>query len=163
MNLIELEDGIMKRREFCKVMGTLSVTGLGFDALGAIADVKRVPRRTLGGTGVEVSVLALGGVIGMQLPPSRDHDPSALAEQALNLGITYFDTAPSYNNGQSETNYGPVVAQRRGELFLATKTGDRSYDGTRRSIEQSLRRLRTDHVDLLQIHGVSDRDDIVAW
>ncbi len=163
MNLIELEDGIMKRREFCKVMGTLSVAGLGFDALGAIADVKRVPRRTLGGTGVEVSVLALGGVIGMQLPPSRDHDPSALAEQALNLGITYFDTAPSYNNGQSETNYGPVVAQRRGELFLATKTGDRSYDGTRRSIEQSLRRLRTDHVDLLQIHGVSDRDDIVAW
>ena len=99
----------------------------------------------------------------MQLPPSKDHDPSAIAEQALNLGITYFDTAPSYNIGQSETNYGPVVAQRRGELFLATKTGDRSYDGTRRSIEQSLRRLRTDHVDLLQIHGVSDRDDLVAW
>jgi len=163
MNLIELEEGIMKRREFCKVMGTLSVAGLGFDALGAIADVKRVPRRTLGGTGVEVSILALGGVIGMQLPPSRDHDPSALAEEALNLGITYFDSAPSYNNGQSETNYGPVVARRRGELFLATKTGDRSYDGTRRSIEQSLRRLRTDHVDLLQIHGVSDRDDMVAW
>ena len=79
------------------------------------------------------------------------------------MGITYFDTAPSYNNGQSETNYGPVVARRRGELFLATKTGDRSYDGTRRSIEQSLRRLRTDHVDLLQIHGVSDRDDLEAW
>jgi uncharacterized protein len=163
MNLIELEEGIMKRREFCKVMGTLSVAGLGLDARGAIGIAKRVPRRPLGRTGVEVSILALGGVIGMQLPPSRDHDPGALAEEALNLGITYFDTAPSYNNGQSETNYGPVVAHRRGELFLATKTGDRSYDGTRRSIEQSLRRLRTDHVDLLQIHGVSDRDDIVAW
>ncbi len=72
-----------------------------------------VPRRQLGATGVEVSVLALGGVIGMQLPPSRDHDPAALAEQALNLGITYFDTAPSYNNGQSETNYGQVLAHRR--------------------------------------------------
>ncbi len=81
----------------------------------------------------------------------------------LNLGITYFDTAPSYNNGQSETNYGSVVGRRRGELFLATKTGDRSYDGTLRSIEQSLRRLRTDHVDLLQIHGVSEGDDLAAW
>jgi len=163
LNLIELEDGIMKRREFFKVMGTLSVAGLSLDARGAIGQARLVPRRRLGQTGVEVSVLALGGVIGMQLPPSRDHDPSALAEQALNLGITYFDTAPSYNNGQSETNYGPVVARRRGELFLATKTGDRSYDGTRRSIEASLRRLRTDHVDLLQIHGVSDRDDVMAW
>ncbi len=153
----------MKRREFVRAMGALSVTGLGLDARGAIGDAKRVPRRPLGGTGVEVSVLALGGVIGMQLPPTRDHDPGALAEQALDLGITYFDTAPSYNNGQSETNYGQVLARRRGEVFLATKTGDRSHDGTRRSIEQSLKRLRTDHVDLLQIHGVSDRDDVAAW
>jgi len=95
LNLIELEDGIMKRREFFKVMGTLSVAGLGLDARGAIGDAKRVHRRPLGGTGVDVSVLALGGVIGMQLPPSRDHDPSTLSEQALNLGITYFATAPS--------------------------------------------------------------------
>jgi aryl-alcohol dehydrogenase-like predicted oxidoreductase len=153
----------MKRREFVKTVGALSVAGLGLDVRGAIDDAKRVPRRPLGGTGVEVSVLALGGVIGMQLPPSPDHDPCALAEQALDLGITYFDTAPSYNSGQSETNYGPVVARRRSEVFLATKTGDRSYDGTRRSIEQSLKRLRTDHVDLLQIHGVSDRDDLAAW
>src|SRR3954447_3599421 len=153
----------MKRREFVNAMGALSVAGLGLEARGAIGDAKRVPRRPLGGTGVEVSVLALGGVIGMQLPPSRDHDPSALAEQALDLGITYFDTAPSYNNGQSETNYGHVLARRRGEVFLATKTGDRSRDGTLRSIERSLERLRTDRVDLLQIHGVSDRDDLAAW
>ena len=131
----------MKRREFVKVMGALSVASPTPPRRGAINDAKGVPRRSLGSTGVDVSVLALGGVIGMQLPPSRDHDPSGLAEQCLNLGITYFDTAPSYNNGQSETNYGPVIAHRRGELFLATKTGDRSYDGTRRSIEQSLRRL----------------------
>jgi aryl-alcohol dehydrogenase-like predicted oxidoreductase len=153
----------MQRREFVKAMGALSIAGLGLDARNAIGDVQRMPRRPLGATGVEVSVLALGGVIGMQLPPSRDHDPGALAEQALDLGITYFDTAPSYNNGQSETNYGPVLARRRGEVFLATKTGDRTYDGTRRSIEQSLKRLRTDHVDLLQIHGVSDRDHVDAW
>jgi aryl-alcohol dehydrogenase-like predicted oxidoreductase len=153
----------MKRREFVKGMAAVSVAALGFEARGAIGDMKRVPRRPLGGTGVEVSVLALGGVIGMQLPPSRNHDPSALADQALDLGITYFDTAPSYNNGQSEANYGQVLARRRGGVFLATKTGDRTYNGTRRSFEQSLKRLRTDHVDLLQIHGVSNRDDLGAW
>jgi aryl-alcohol dehydrogenase-like predicted oxidoreductase len=123
----------------------------------------KLPRRLLGKTGVEVSALALGGVIGMQLPPSPDHDPAALAETALDLGITYFDTAPSYNNGQSETNYGQVLARRRKEVFLATKTGDRTHDGTLRSIEESLKRLRTDRVDLIQIHGISANEDLDAW
>jgi aryl-alcohol dehydrogenase-like predicted oxidoreductase len=122
-----------------------------------------LPRRALGKTGVEVSALALGGVIGMQLPPSKDHDPVAIAEKALELGITYFDTAPSYNNGQSETNYGKVLVHRRGEVFLACKTGDRTYDGTLRSVERSLKRLQTDHVDLLQIHGAHARDDLASW
>jgi aryl-alcohol dehydrogenase-like predicted oxidoreductase len=105
----------------------------------------------------------LGGVIGMQLPPSDTHDPAAIAETALDLGITYFDTAPGYNKGQSETNYGQVLARRRKEVFLACKTGDRSYDGTMRSVEESLKRLRTDHFDLLQIHGVTAQDDPVTW
>ena len=124
---------------------------------------ERFPQRPLGKTGVEVSALALGGVIGMQLPPSAGHDPGAIAEAALNLGVTYFDTAPSYNNGQSETNYGQVLARRRQEVFLATKTGDRTHDGTLRSIEQSLNRLQTDHLDLIQIHGISPTEDLDAW
>jgi aryl-alcohol dehydrogenase-like predicted oxidoreductase len=99
----------------------------------------------------------------MQLPPSKDHDPAAIADTALDLGITYFDTAPSYNNGQSEINYGQVLARRRKEVFLACKTGDRSYDGTMQSVEQSLKRLRTDNLDLLQIHGVSSGEDLPAW
>jgi len=56
-----------------------------------------------------------------------------------------------------------VLAHRRKEVFLACKTGDRSYDGTMQSVEQSLKRLRTDHLDLLQIHGVSSREDLPAW
>ncbi len=108
-------------------------------------------------------MLALGGVIGMQLPPSAEHDPTALAEAALDLGITYFDTAPAYNNGQSEKNYGPVLARRRREVFLATKTGDRTHDGTLRSVEASLKRLQTDRLDLIQIHGVSATEDLDAW
>ena len=157
----------MRRREFIKAV---AVVGLGSRVTAAegqsnsTATVQpAISRHTLGKTGVEVSILALGGVIGMQLPPSDKHDPAAIADAALDLGITYFDTAPAYNNGQSETNYGQVLARRRKEVFLACKTGDRSYDGTMRSVEQSLKRLRTDHLDLLQIHGVSAKDDPQAW
>ena len=159
----------MNRREFLKSVTAVCAVGsqtpalVAADAPSSGSASAKLPRRPLGKTGVEVTALALGGVIGMQLPPSADHDPSALAETALDLGITYFDTAPSYNNGQSETNYGPVLARRRKEVFLATKTGDRTHDGTLRSIEQSLKRLRTDRVDLIQIHGISPTEDLDAW
>jgi aryl-alcohol dehydrogenase-like predicted oxidoreductase len=161
----------MDRREFLGTMAAVVATGLGCKQPIQGATLNKpekseevvIPKRVLGKTGVNVTILALGGVIGMQLPPSKDHDPAAIAEKALDLGITYFDTAPSYNNGQSETNYGQVLARRRKEVFLACKTGDRSYDGTMRSVEQSLKRLRTDNLDLLQIHGVSSREDVPAW
>ena len=158
------------RREFIKATVAIGVGGLtplarASEVQGVSAGAARpaLPRQALGKTGVEVSILALGGVIGMQRPPAEDHDPVAIAETALDLGITYFDTAPSYNSGQSESNYGQVLARRRDEVFLACKTGDRSYDGTMRSVEQSLRRLRTDHLDLLQIHGVSAGEDPSGW
>ncbi|MHC4557714.1 MAG: aldo/keto reductase [Planctomycetota bacterium] len=161
----------MNRREFLGTIATTIVAGIGCtQPIDGIAHNKSgrlketvIPKRVLGKTGVEVSILALGGVIGMQLPPSKEHDPAAIAEKALNSGITYFDTAPSYNNGQSETNYGQVLSYRRKEVFLACKTGDRSYDGTMKSVEQSLKRLCTDHLDLLQIHGVTSREDMPAW
>jgi aryl-alcohol dehydrogenase-like predicted oxidoreductase len=86
-----------------------------------------------------------------------------LAEAALNAGINYFDTAAAYNDGQSERNYGEVLATRRKEVFLATKTGDRSYDGALRGVEASLKRLRIDRVDLLQVHGVSAKEDFAGW
>jgi len=161
----------MDRREFLGTMAAVVATGIGCKQplpgveSNASGNSKEsvIPKRVLGKTGEHVSMLALGGVIGMQLPPSENHDPVAIAEKALGLGITYFDTAPSYNNGQSESNYGHVLIRRRKEVFLACKTGDRSYDGTMRSIEQSLKRLRTDHLDLLQIHGVSSKEDLPAW
>jgi len=160
----------LSRREFLKsftaacAVTQSAATLAADDALSSVArGGATLPQRPLGKTGVQVSALALGGVIGMQLPPSADHDPMAIAETALNLGVTYFDTAPSYNNGQSETNYGHVLARRRKEVFLATKTGDRTHDGTLRSVEQSLKRLQTDHVDLIQIHGISPSEDLDAW
>ncbi|MHC4541449.1 MAG: aldo/keto reductase, partial [Planctomycetota bacterium] len=97
----------MRRREFIKAMAGAAIVGLHSGCAAqqqkhvATTEEHAIPRRPLGKTGVHVSILALGGVIGMQLPPSDDHDPAAIAETALELGINYFDTAPSYNNGQS--------------------------------------------------------------
>jgi len=157
--------GSMKRREFIKVTAITAVGGLTSRAIGmkSAGEPKTMPKRLLGKTGVEVSILALGGVIGMQQPPSEQHDPVAIAETALNLGITYFDTSPAYNNGQSETSFGHVLARRRKEVFLACKSQNRSYDGTMLLVEQSLKRLQTDHFDLLQLHGVTTKDDPAAW
>ena len=162
----------MKRRAFIKTVAAAGVIGLDLGSGGAKTVARLVqprtpapdfPKRPLGKTGVEVTILALGGVIGMQKPPSKDLDPAAMADMALDLGLAYFDTAPSYNNGQSEANFGRVLARRRNEVFLTTKTTDRTYDGAMKSVEQSLKRLQTDHVDLLQIHGMSLTDDPGAW
>ena len=94
---------------------------------------------------------------------SDKFDPVELAHAALDAGMRYFDSAPSYGNGQSERNYGEVLEHRRKEVFLAAKTGQRTYDGAMREFEESLKRLRTDHVDLLQIHGARVDEDLAAW
>ena len=122
-----------------------------------------IPRRVLGKTGVKVSALILGGVVAMKQAPTAKFHPAELADTALNAGINYFDTAPSYGNGQSERNYGEVLETRRNEVFLATKTGNRSYDGAMQGVEASLKRLRTDRLDLLQIHGVKAKEDFAKW
>lgn len=166
MKPVENDPLFLNRRQFLQSIGVACAVAGPTAAMAAEvtpASSAKLPQRALGKTGVQVSALALGGVIGMQLPPSANHDPMAIAETALNLGVTYFDTAPAYNDGQSEKNYGNVLARRRKEVFLATKTGDRTYDGTLRSIEQSLKHLQTDHVDLIQIHGISPTEDLDAW
>jgi uncharacterized protein len=151
----------MDRREF---LTSVAASGLAFLPADAADAMKAsLPARPLGKTGVEVTVLGLGGFTGMKEPRSASFDPAALAEAAIDAGVRYLDTAPAYNDGQSERNYGEVLARRRGEVFLATKTGERSYDGAMRGVEASLKRLRTDHVDLLQIHGTLAGEDLAAW
>jgi aryl-alcohol dehydrogenase-like predicted oxidoreductase len=161
----------MDRREF---LGTLAAAvAAGTTRLHAGFEIKpeeqqkskkqAVPRRILGETGVKVSVLILGGFVAMKEAPTAKFHPAELAVGALDSGINYFDTAPSYGGGQSESNFGEVLATRRKEVFLATKTGNRSYDGALRDVEASLKRLRTDRLDLLQIHGVGASEDFVKW
>jgi aryl-alcohol dehydrogenase-like predicted oxidoreductase len=159
----------MNRREFIRsstaavaLVGAGVRTGIAGES-GPLSAKSTIPRRTLGKTGEKITVLILGGVAAMKDPPTASFHPAQLAEAALNAGINYFDTAAAYGDGQSERNYGEVLATRRKEVFLATKTGDRSYDGALRGVEASLKRLRTDHVDLLQVHGVSAKEDFARW
>ena len=161
----------MDRRGFMRVLVAAATAG----ATGACASVggeseqqqrpkkAAIPRRVLGKTGVKVSVLILGGVVAMKEAPTEKFHPAELANAALEAGINYFDTAPAYGGGQSERNYGEVLATRRKEVFLATKTGNRSYDGAMREVEASLKRLHTDRLDILQIHGVRAKEDFAKW
>jgi len=80
--------------------------------------------------------------------------------RALDLGITYLDTAYAYGDGKSETRVGKVMATRRKGVFLATKIPDRSRDDFLRRLEGSLKRLQTDHVDLVHIHSLGHADDL---
>ncbi|MBW4618967.1 MAG: aldo/keto reductase [Cyanosarcina radialis HA8281-LM2] len=118
-----------------------------------------MPERLLGNTGVRVPILGLGGA--GQTPLSWDNaQPEAVAmiEKALELGIRYFDTAASY--GPSEDYLGQVLPPHRQQIFLATKTAARDRDGAWRELESSLKRLRTDYLDLWQLHHVSFDSDI---
>jgi aryl-alcohol dehydrogenase-like predicted oxidoreductase len=119
--------------------------------------------RTLGRTGLEASRLGYGGApLGLAWYLSKD-DPSDAAtkrryaeavERAVGLGVTYFDTAPGYGDGRSEALLGELLGAHRDRVILATKGPWRgSADELERSLEASLRRLRTDRVDVLQFHG----------
>lgn len=111
----------------------------------------QMPMRPFGKTGQKVSILALGSA---ELP-SGDATVKALNEM-IDGGVNYFDTAPSYMGGNSEITIGQVLKTRRKEVFLATKTLGRTADAAYREVQESLKRLQTDHVDLLQIHSVND-------
>lgn len=79
-------------------------------------------------------------------------------ELALARGVNHVDVAPSY--GDAEENLGPLLAERRDELFVGCKTQRRNPEGVRAQLEDSLRRLRTDHLDLYQLHAVTSVDDL---
>lgn len=115
----------------------------------------KMPQRVLGRTGVSLPILGLGGSASpLSRPPKEEEDKSiAIIERAFELGIRYFDTAANY--GPSEQRLGKVLPPYRKEVFLATKSNVRDRDGAWRELEQSLKRLKTDYLDLWQLHSVS--------
>jgi uncharacterized protein len=152
---VKLKDGI-SRREFLE-RGSAAV---GAAAIVGRENVQRLPHRTLGRTGASVSILAFG--CGSRFLAYPEEQASAVLERAIALGIDYFDTAVDYGDGESERRVGRVMATRRRDVFLATKVPPRARtrDGALREVEASLKRLRTDRLDLLHLHGLTDQADL---
>ena len=149
----------ISRREFIEI-GTAAGTSLLLlkDLAGARA-TESLPSRTLGRTGAKVSILAFG--CGSRFLMYKDEDSAiGILNHAIDLGITYLDTAYAYGDGESETRVGRVMASRRKEVWLATKIPDRTRDGFLRRLEGSLKRLQTDHVDLVHIHSLGHAEDL---
>jgi len=128
---------------------------------GRLKAAESIPRRKLGKTGEEISILSLGGEATIE-QVERQQEAVEIINQALDYGINYIDTAPSYGGGDSEINFGQVMAERREEVFLASKTHERGYDGTMWLIEESLERLQTDYLDLYQLHNIRTEQDLNA-
>jgi len=116
---------------------------------GCIRD--RIPKRPLGKTGYQVTIYGLGGLFTTSMHDRHD-EAVEIVNRAIDLGINYIDTSALYGNGASELNIGTVMRERRDEVFLASKSHDYTYDGTMALVEQSLRRLQTDYLDLYQHH-----------
>jgi predicted aldo/keto reductase-like oxidoreductase len=143
----------LSRRRFIE-----TATAAGTLAAHASAQTK-MPTRILGKTGQRVSVVAFGS--GSRWLAYKDEAKAHEAmTKALDLGVTYIDTAYAYGNGQSETWVGNLLGERRKQIFLATKVSARPGDEAMRIIEGSLKRLKTDHVDLLHIHSLLGPDDL---
>lgn len=115
-----------------------------------------LPTRILGRTGVRVSIIGLGGSF-LIAQANRAEEAEMLIEKAVEEGVNYIDTAPTY--GSSEVNIGRAMPRLRKKVFLAGKSIDRTYDGTMRLFEKSLKRLQTDYLDLLQLHGFHQWSD----
>ena len=168
-----MKENNVSRRDFVKTLGVVgvgSVVGAG-QALAqsnapataaAPASVKpvKIPTRTFGRTGVPVSMLALGGIFDIE-------SNQFVLKQALDWGVTYWDTAAGYNGGKSEGGIGLYLEknpQARRDIFLVTK-----YDGggLTPALNQSLERLKTDYIDLYFLHGLDNtaklNDEMKAW
>ena len=167
------KNGKYSRREFMKTAGA---TGLGSaliplsnlkQAHGSdsteVADQMIVPMRPFGKTGVDVSILSLGGV----LKPSDQ----LIFRQAFKMGVTYWDTADSYGRGKNEKAIGKYFAKfpnDRKKVFLVTKAGTSDPRKLTEKLNSSLQRMNTSYIDLYFIHYVKDvenelTDEVKAW
>jgi aryl-alcohol dehydrogenase-like predicted oxidoreductase len=122
-----------------------------------------MPTRNLGKTGYKVGIFSLGGQAALEKPNNFDA-AVPIIERALDLGVNYIDTSSIYGGPQrwSEQYVGRVMKTRRQDAFLATKTKERTREGSLRMIEKSLALLNTDHIDLWQLHDIGLPEDVDA-
>jgi len=161
----------MKRREFLKestlAAGSFAVGPLG-RANGAIQQTgkgapecdcltaPKLPRRSLGNTGERLSIIGFGGIV---VSGAEQEHANRVVAEAVEKGVNYFDVAPSY--GDAEVKLGPALEPYRRDLFLACKTQQRTQAGAAAEFSQSLERLRTDYLDLYQLHALTDVEEDV--
>jgi predicted aldo/keto reductase-like oxidoreductase len=118
-----------------------------------------IPKRPLGKTGEQVSILGIGG---HHLGSAETYeDAERIVHEAIDAGVNFFDNCWEYHNGKSELWMGRALAGRRSRVFLMTKvcTHGRSKELAMRMLDESLRRLGTDHLDLWQAHGMAFESD----
>lgn len=160
----------LRRREFLKTLAASAAVAAGSKAEArppsgaeteSALDAKGLPTVVLGDTGAVVPRIGIG--LGSRFCAVQDLDQAlAILNAALDHGFYYWDTAYNYafKGIVSEERMGMVLKERRSEVFLATKFEARDYDGVMRQLEGSLKRLRTDRLDLYQIHALESVEDL---
>jgi uncharacterized protein len=153
----------LNRRDFIKTAGmTAAAMALAPQLQGSelAYDAKGLPTSILGKTGIRIPRLIVG--TGSRFMATEEDKGLEILEYALNNGLYYWDTANIYGRqGQfSETRLGKILKSRRKEVFLATKVSERSADKAKMAIEESLKRMQTDYVDLYQVHSVTTEEEV---
>src|SRR5277367_1536354 len=169
------------RRDFLKAGGLLTAAVLGSTSLADVATAESnaskplpsnppspnsaasnsMPTRNLGKTGYKVGIFSLGGQAALE-KANNEAIAVPIIERALDVGVNYVDTSSIYGGPErwSEQYVGKVMKHRRSDAFLATKTKERTRDGSMQMIEKSLKLLNTDHVDLWQLHDIGTATDV---
>lgn len=140
----------MERRDF--VGSALAGSALG----GRAKAGGSIPRRTYRGK-IQLSMIGFGGIVVMG---HEQNEADRIVAEAVDRTVNYFDVAPTYGDGEAEIKLGPALQPHRKGVFLACKTTERSAEGARKELERSLTRLRTDHFDLYQFHGLASMADV---
>jgi predicted aldo/keto reductase-like oxidoreductase len=147
----------MRRRTFLTTSLAAGVAALARGSETATVKPGDIPKRVFGKTGERLTII---GQAGGRFPMINFDDAKAITLRAYELGINYFDTARIYWDGRSEQVYGDVLPPFRKNIFLTTKSPQRTKQGAEADLEASLRALRTDHVDLWQIHQVGSMEEV---
>ncbi|MEN8229222.1 MAG: aldo/keto reductase [Bacteroidota bacterium] len=127
-----------------------------------------MPTRILGKTGLAVSILTFGG--GSQFLKNKNGEWEKHLEEAVKSGINLFDTSPDYtvvSRGEekafsSEERFGQILPAYRDQVMISTKINEREASPARKSVEESLKRLKTDHVDIIMLHAVNEKDTVAG-
>lgn len=162
------------RRDFLKSSTAVAASVAAGSVVGSMAapasahalpmnplTAEAMPTRNLGRTGFRTGIFSLGGQAAIE-HANNEAVAVPLVERAIDLGINYLDTAAQYGGSErwSQRYIGQVMKHRRKEVYLASKTHDRTRDGSLRLLEQSLKLLNTDHLDAWQLHHITTQEDV---